>query len=1019
MAALLVLIWLAPYLLSTGPGTRLILSIVNPRLQGRLQVEDLSLSWLGGLEVQGLKAFDPDGREVLQVKAIRTARGLWYAIWSWQDFQQVRLESPRAVLLVGEEKEGRQISLARAFSLVKPRRPRSPRPLPQVKGQIGVAAGSLRVVLPDGRSLDVAALDASFDLKTLNQITGELMVTLPGEGKLACKLDLRGLTDSGKVRFATAAGTVSLHSVGDVDLGPLAEFAGRKGVRGKASLKRAQVALEPEKLAADFDLKLSGLAAPLAEAKVRPIDLGLTGRVNLSGEQVSARADLTGPVGGLHTEVAFNLAQGRVKLDPAKGLAAVLTGEPAGLPEFKAQASGGVDLATLAQAVPALLRLRPDAEVTGGTLRVEDVLATGGSAPSAAGRIELKSLSARRGQRTITFQPITAEFDAAVKPGQGLQISRAMMQSEFARLEGSAAAKSLQGRFSADLAGLHRQLAEVFELGEFELGGQVTGAAELAEAGGDRVNLTVHAEAVKLQYKSARGEVKVQKAVMDQTGYVTLSEGEGRRQAGRVTLTQVGADLDGAVVAVGAGWYDLKDGSFQGRLDLKRADLAYLGPSAEVMGLKQLRRYAGTVRLTATASRPAGQAAIESAGEAAVQDLRMDGEAVTKGDVKLGWTEARIEPGSKSFSAKSVVAWSGIANLTANGVHCRYADPLAVAARFELDADLGGCVAAAGPFLKLDKAATLTGRAVLAGDCQTRDGKIGFNGGGKLHQAASAEAAVAFSGSGFYDPAAKAFEAEVRVDRADLAYVAAQAEALGLKRLAGYAGVASAEAKAARKSAEAPVVTGGSATVQGLRVGGKSVSDKDVTLRWAGAEIQPAAKSFAAESVVLQSDFAGLTARDLRCRFGQDIVADGRVDVTADLAGCLAAARPIAGWKETPALAGRFGWSGSARSSGKEIRLTGKGGVDDFRAGSGTEAVSEKRVDLLLTARMDPRGDTLVLEPLKIDSGLLAADVTGTVKSLRSERLLDLKGHYRASWERLSKVLHQLQPDLAGKFELA
>ena len=48
------LIALAPTLLSTGPGTRWLVSVVSDKLPGELIVEDLSLSWFGGQHVEGV-----------------------------------------------------------------------------------------------------------------------------------------------------------------------------------------------------------------------------------------------------------------------------------------------------------------------------------------------------------------------------------------------------------------------------------------------------------------------------------------------------------------------------------------------------------------------------------------------------------------------------------------------------------------------------------------------------------------------------------------------------------------------------------------------------------------------------------------------------------------------------------------------------------------------------------------------------------------------------------------------------
>lgn len=54
-----VLIALAPTLLSTGPGTRWLVSLVSNKTPGELTVDDLQLSWFGGQRVMGVTYDDP------------------------------------------------------------------------------------------------------------------------------------------------------------------------------------------------------------------------------------------------------------------------------------------------------------------------------------------------------------------------------------------------------------------------------------------------------------------------------------------------------------------------------------------------------------------------------------------------------------------------------------------------------------------------------------------------------------------------------------------------------------------------------------------------------------------------------------------------------------------------------------------------------------------------------------------------------------------------------------------------
>ena len=65
IALLVLLVVLSPMLLSTGPGTRLLVSLVNDRIEGELAIGDLQLSWLGGQRAVGVAYVDtPKGVRV-------------------------------------------------------------------------------------------------------------------------------------------------------------------------------------------------------------------------------------------------------------------------------------------------------------------------------------------------------------------------------------------------------------------------------------------------------------------------------------------------------------------------------------------------------------------------------------------------------------------------------------------------------------------------------------------------------------------------------------------------------------------------------------------------------------------------------------------------------------------------------------------------------------------------------------------------------------------------------------------
>ena len=152
LAAVAALVWSAPYLLSTGAGTELLLGVANARLRGQVRVDDLSLRWRGPCRVTGLRLADPDGRDVVTVEAIEWGDGVWGAIWRPEDFNWITVDSPQVHLYLPEG----EMPLAEAFercSLLEALRPpgaappgKGPREMPELNGRLTVTGAGVRIV---------------------------------------------------------------------------------------------------------------------------------------------------------------------------------------------------------------------------------------------------------------------------------------------------------------------------------------------------------------------------------------------------------------------------------------------------------------------------------------------------------------------------------------------------------------------------------------------------------------------------------------------------------------------------------------------------------------------------------------------------------------------------------------------------------------------------------------------------------------------------------------------------------
>ena len=79
VVGLLVLLAIAPTVASTRPVVNLVLGKVNARLNGHVQVKDVSLGWFSGAKLDGVQVFDAAGAQIAQIDHVTCPMPLWRA----------------------------------------------------------------------------------------------------------------------------------------------------------------------------------------------------------------------------------------------------------------------------------------------------------------------------------------------------------------------------------------------------------------------------------------------------------------------------------------------------------------------------------------------------------------------------------------------------------------------------------------------------------------------------------------------------------------------------------------------------------------------------------------------------------------------------------------------------------------------------------------------------------------------------------------------------------------------------
>ena len=76
LAGLITLIAAAPTVLSTGAARGFLLGKANEHLNGRVVVSNWSISWTGGVVLEGVKVFDATDRQVMEISRLKSALSL-------------------------------------------------------------------------------------------------------------------------------------------------------------------------------------------------------------------------------------------------------------------------------------------------------------------------------------------------------------------------------------------------------------------------------------------------------------------------------------------------------------------------------------------------------------------------------------------------------------------------------------------------------------------------------------------------------------------------------------------------------------------------------------------------------------------------------------------------------------------------------------------------------------------------------------------------------------------------------
>lgn len=710
-----VLIFCLPYFASTAVATRFIVARVDDRLPGALAVESMSLSWLGPCELKGALLKDPEGREVVRVKDVTLTAGVWRLATLTVRFQKLSVDAPQITLYVDEHGT---TSLQRAIGAAdKPADEGGPSPLPALTGELAITDGAVKIIRADGRVLTLSRIEGNLNVDEMSSIVGKLLIEADEVGALAAEIDIQHLSRDGRLQPLQASGKVSLSTPTDLALGGIGRFALTEShAEGTASL-HLEARLGQGEARIDARATMAGLQVRHVNAAgVAPIDVQLSGQIYLTQASLRAQAKLDGDVGDGQVDLTYVWPEQATPFSADDMVSSALTGQFAKWPDVVVEAKSRVDLARLAQAVPALLGIQSDVVVTAGELDMEQVVLRGGDQPHAAGAIVLRNVSSRRDGRVSTWEPVSLNWDMRIEPGAGLRVEQVAMTSGFSRVAAKGSPSDLHAEFWSDLAKLHQQAAQVFEMSGLELAGVTSGKLDLKRAGQERIDLALAMEVEGLRYRSGERLLEIGRVLARKNGFFSVAG----NKVTRLTIDEAAWDSDGRVVGTASGHAGIGDGGFSVEVAMPRVDLAYVAERLSGLGVSGAEGYTGEVALQAKVQRQSHDAPVLSDGTVTVRNSSLRGEPLLTEAASLAWSGFSVVPQENRFEIKSAELTGEPAHVSATAISIRTADERPVIeGKVEGHADLARCVAISSRIAGREEPPTIAGRLNLSAMSQS------------------------------------------------------------------------------------------------------------------------------------------------------------------------------------------------------------------------------------------------------------------------------------------------------------
>ncbi len=511
---LLLGLFLLPSLISTDWAGNKAKQLINARLPGQINFENISISWFNGIQCRGI-TYDNHGEGFLvEVADLTTSKGLLAIAANYKEIGPITIKDPVIYVYLNKkpgpdetktspEKQdtGNPETPVKGPKIEKTSRPLeggSPIPFPAIVGQLNITGGAVTAVFPDKKEKSV--------LKDL-----ELQLNIAGLESMLEYL----------IAFQSGDGTGQVEGTGTVTL-PSEDISRLDKIQSRATLDIENWEIKDllSILAATADLPTGSgqLNGHLSISGSTETAIQING--NLTAQQIKLQG---GPlksdtpslerveveVDGKKTATTFTLNRLAFVSPLATGTA---SGTFDGQNKKEMISEAVIDLAQIFAQFPSTLNLKQGTKISNGKINISAKITGTDRESFFDTSIRLDALRGIAGKKKLTWdKPVTLAASGEHSP-EGIRLENFTIQSSFLNVKGKGDINHMQLQLEADIDTALKEIGKFIQLEDWKSSGKMD------------LNLQINTKTEEL--RSVAGDVKIKDFVLRQKGRLIAPRSE-------------------------------------------------------------------------------------------------------------------------------------------------------------------------------------------------------------------------------------------------------------------------------------------------------------------------------------------------------------------------------------------------------------------------------------------------------------------------------------------------------------